>query len=1316
MADGVEHEATPEAAPAATNDDDDGGEKAEEPKAPELRRTSTALAAQAERSRLVRLGASVGRSYAHDGGEKEKEKEKELRVNYLRACEAEGVPPCGAVLRAVGAPEVSLGHYSLGARGGVALVSVLLQTAQLQTLELHCAGLEGRGVLALGSLLKRHEQLTTLTLSNNPLGVAAPHLLRAVACSRLTSLDLGSCGLSDAAGAQLAVCLTQQTPRTVASLHLPHNLLGRGFAEALAPLLVASNSALTTLDVAANRLTRDAASPLLRSLQDEGARLTSIDLSRNRLADDAALMISEALEANAALTSLKLASAAICGETAAIALATALRWNTTLTELDLRGNPLGERGTTLLLEAQQRNDAMQLLSVVGGGADLHRLARRAPADMQRGPYVHRRRLHVDVVLAAASMPVLFDPARLVRSYKLDLSRPWDAWVARRLVITGTANWRNVVLNGAPSRRHKRWTSCAHLPKKGELSLMFSEGGAGGPARTATGRSRHRFDLSDEGQREDLVQMCERAAAEPGQNLVNVQFAESAKARPQPFHAPIEEPGWSPPEEGILSFEYISFDPPYMRTIDLQLASAEDRAFLLKLAEEPQIVWRQSSLDGIAWNFSQAALRAMMRERGMAQSDRPGGGWGHLRATLVSSKPWKVMARAVRIDLARPSQRHVGSLLQLWSHVDVGENWFFERIDGVPLEMDEVQMRLDRRFADARRARLVREHEASRAASPTTNLSPGRSRSRSRSNSPKKGKGKGKGKGGGQREGSSSPPKQKTAGGATTAGGGRPKSPKKGKKKKAEELFDERTKKARPRPLPKHGMLEVVYAVCLWEEDLARAAGLPSGATAGETTTMLDVDLEAILEQITSSSFDKERLRLLRATLASLDNVLARLAPHQAVMLGRAFELVCDETLVEAVHAMLGCCTVVGRPFKRDVVDVLMQHRRVEADRLWHRVLAAQAREQRRRQVKAMHVLLQLEQLEERHTAMKPSESEANSPEHSHLTSAVPSAAPSPWAAGSPTPASPVPSDDDGSRHASGRRPSSAAGGSKRPASGQRLRPKSSDSQRGSKHHHHHAHETIDEGHATTTVTTTTSPEAVRVGLQKAPTAGYKRYQVHSEYPHTRQEWREVARQLRPPHGVLHAPRQDDSSEDETEAEAEADETAAIATGAASDAAAAEARAHDGESLDLLLNMGSSLRSLDSSGDLGHSRRGRHDDDDDDDDEVAATLSLLKTVPEAAVGPPPRDIVAHEAATTIQRQRRASLHGRAARRAGVKGGVAEADQLRSEAMAHLHAAQAEGKQTDVELQLAQAMLRHENNAERKAHELERQQARLQQGRR
>lgn len=606
---------------------------------------------------------------------------------------------------------------------------------------------------------------------------------------------------------------------------------------------------------------------------------------------------------------------------------------------------------------------------------------------------------------------------------------------------------------------------------------------------------------------------------------------------------------------------------------------------------------------------------------------------------------------------------------------------------------------------------MREQEAVRPPSPTSH-SPGRGRS----GSPKKGRDAA----GGQR--ARSPPKQKKAGGAAAAAA-RPKSPQKAKKTREEELLEERTKKVRPRPLPKHGMLEVVYAVCLWEEDLALAAGLPSGATAGETTTMLDVDLEAILDQITSSGFEKERLRLLKTTLASLTNVLAKLAPHQAVQLGRAFEPVCDETLVEAVHAMLNCCTVVGRPFKREVVDVIMHNRRAEAEQLWRCVLEAQAREQKRRQIKAMHVLLQIEQIEARHVAMKADETELHSPAHLHgasaahsaAHSAAQSAAPSPWASGSPAPVSPVPSDDNGAHHhASGGRPTSAAshygrglGGSdgRRSTSGHPFRPSSSDSRRGSKHPHDHAHETIDEGHATTT----TSPEAVRAGLQKAPSAGYKRYQVHSQYPHTSEEWREVARQLRPPHGV-HAPALDDAAEAEAEAADAAAFAAAAAAASASAASAAEARANEGgESLDMLLNMGASLRSLNEASELdrpGHDRR----DNDDDDDEVAATLSLLKSMPEAS-SPPRHDVLSHEAATVIQRHRRASLHGRAVRRAGVLGGVMEADHLRSEAMAHLHAARAEGKATAVELQLANAMLKHENNAERRAHEQERQHMRL-----
>jgi len=146
---------------------------------------------------------------------------------YLRACEAEGAPPCSYALRALGSSELRLAHCHLGEGGGVALVSALLQSDALRSLELHNCAPAGRSLLAVSrvgpnpdlgrypacnpfhstcnpmhqvaSLLSRHELLGGLALTCTHLGAAAAPLARAVAVSALTSLDLSGCSLGDEA-------------------------------------------------------------------------------------------------------------------------------------------------------------------------------------------------------------------------------------------------------------------------------------------------------------------------------------------------------------------------------------------------------------------------------------------------------------------------------------------------------------------------------------------------------------------------------------------------------------------------------------------------------------------------------------------------------------------------------------------------------------------------------------------------------------------------------------------------------------------------------------------------------------------------------------------------------------------------------------------------------------------------------------------------------------------------------------------------------------------------------------------------------------
>ena len=629
-------------------------------------------AAEEELVRLRRRTDAMVRSYTQPG-----QAADGLRLQYLRACEAEGAPPYSYVLRALGSRELRLAHCHLGEGGGVALVSALLQSDALRSLELHDCAPAGRSLLAVASLLSRHELLRGLALTCTRLGAAAAPLARAVAVSALTSLDLSGCSLGDEAGARLCSCVAQQRPRRLASLRLARNGLGAATARALAPLLddlgaspsptaspaaaaalpplalalsrlrlidqpetrdrpeqlgpraelraaavagrrfaarhggsaaldsdrvvgsdllrligprdlaapltkaahsnaeakaqvskadvralraslraklaqhvmrvidllrgwdadgdgivsepefvkalralgfkfkkeiaaqlfaefdadgsgevdlkelkrkileteealeaqreadapdetgsdPAAAPALTSLDLADNQLGGGALGPLLRVLRGGACALSALDLSRNRLPESMALRLTDTLGANTSLTRLSLASVGLLAAPAT-ALADALRRNGKaggqLAHLDLRGNPLGSVAMRQLMATLQMSPTLETLM-------LH------DTEGSSGPNGQPV-----VVVGEGGAPVEFDPSRMEGKYTLDLERPWDAWVGRRLVQEGTQRWTGVTMDGTKSTKHKKWSEPEHLPAKGKLCFVFADtvGGMG----------------------------------------------------------------------------------------------------------------------------------------------------------------------------------------------------------------------------------------------------------------------------------------------------------------------------------------------------------------------------------------------------------------------------------------------------------------------------------------------------------------------------------------------------------------------------------------------------------------------------------------------------------------------------------------------------------------------------------------------------------------------------------------------------------------------------------------------------------------------
>lgn len=143
-------------------------------------------------------------------------------------------------------------------------------SSQLDLLSIAGAGLGEAGAIALGRALASSEcVLRSLDVSDNPgmgeAGVAA--VCHGMACSRLTSLSLAACGITERGAAAVSTALRANS-RLVA-LRLPRNPLGDTGAVALAAALV-RNTGLRSLD--ASRA----------GVGDEGAVAICLALQRNR--------------------------------------------------------------------------------------------------------------------------------------------------------------------------------------------------------------------------------------------------------------------------------------------------------------------------------------------------------------------------------------------------------------------------------------------------------------------------------------------------------------------------------------------------------------------------------------------------------------------------------------------------------------------------------------------------------------------------------------------------------------------------------------------------------------------------------------------------------------------------------------------------------------------------------------------------------------------------------------------------------------------------------------------------------------------------
>lgn len=279
-------------------------------------------------------------------------------AEYALACTKLQVVQCSQWKRACTscAPEVSLSHYGLGARGAEALATSLAFQGHVESLDLSDNGLGASGVVAIVEVLKSGgaPSLRTLSLKQNQCGQEGADALAALfgasAHALLSSVDLGANGLGSKGAAAIAEGLASNT--TLTSLSLEHNEIESEGVEKLVSLALCQNSTLTSLSLEWNNVGPPGGKALADAIAKEQMALSSLNLGWNGLGDEGAAELARALEARPAdgpLRDVRLHHNRL-SSAAAPQLSKCLGG---LSVMDVSGNALGQGGSAVLLVAQQ---------------------------------------------------------------------------------------------------------------------------------------------------------------------------------------------------------------------------------------------------------------------------------------------------------------------------------------------------------------------------------------------------------------------------------------------------------------------------------------------------------------------------------------------------------------------------------------------------------------------------------------------------------------------------------------------------------------------------------------------------------------------------------------------------------------------------------------------------------------------------------------------------------------------------------------------------------------------------------------------------
>ncbi|KAK3270946.1 hypothetical protein CYMTET_20680 [Cymbomonas tetramitiformis] len=383
---------------------------------------------------------------------------------YLSTCSRLGMSPFPVYQpRHPDPSHLKLDNQGMGDAEIVALAESLLRDADIKTLNLSHNRIGMKGYQAIGRLLAERPDFEQLLLSksaaNSTLGSHLAAALSSLSMSQcLRTLHLEDVGLGDQNVSTLMVALRTAKSRLKSlplhTISLARNKITKVGAAHLAEMLYFC-SQLRELDVSWNNIRGTGAELLATAIGY--SQLNQVNLSWNTFGDGGgAELLGSAFETNTCLTYVDLSRNNI-RDNACMVIASGIRENEVLQVLSLQENPLGFDGASYLSEILGETRRWRL--------------------QQKLPQIEIDLKGCSFGSASAEIHAQFDPEKPNKFYRLDLSKPFDRTIVRRLQEMAAKeqgeNWQGECINGKPFDYDEAMLDTYKWPECGILELTYT---------------------------------------------------------------------------------------------------------------------------------------------------------------------------------------------------------------------------------------------------------------------------------------------------------------------------------------------------------------------------------------------------------------------------------------------------------------------------------------------------------------------------------------------------------------------------------------------------------------------------------------------------------------------------------------------------------------------------------------------------------------------------------------------------------------------------------------------------------------------------